>query len=46
MQKKQSALSHDRPLTAMQTAVDWVEFVCKHRGAQHFRVAGTDLSWY
>lgn len=44
--KKQSDLTHDRPMSPLQTAVYWVEFVCRHKDAGHLRVAGTDLPWY
>lgn len=44
--KKQSSLTHDRPMSPLETAVYWVEFVCRHKGAGHLRVAGTDLPWY
>lgn len=44
--KKQSAFMRDRPMSPLQTAIYWVEFVCRHKGARHLRVAGTDLPWY
>ncbi|KAJ3642498.1 hypothetical protein Zmor_025269 [Zophobas morio] len=44
--KRRSDLFHDRPVSPLDTAVYWVEYVIKHRGAPHLRVAGVDLPWY
>jgi hypothetical protein len=44
--KKRSKLFHDREVSPMDTAVYWVEYVIRHRGAPHLRVAGLDLPWY
>lgn len=44
--KKLSKVFHDRPLNPMQTAVYWIEYVIRHEGAPHLRVAGVGLSWY
>ena len=30
----------------METAVYWVEYVIRHKGAPHLKVAGVDLPWY
>jgi hypothetical protein len=30
----------------MDTATYWVEYVIRHKGAPHLRVAGLDLPWY
>jgi hypothetical protein len=30
----------------LDTAVYWVEYVIRHGGAPHLRVAGLDLPWY
>jgi hypothetical protein len=30
----------------MDTAIYWVEYVIRHKGAPHLRVAGLDLPWY
>lgn len=40
-----SELHRDRPLSALDTAVFWVEFVMKHGGARHLRLASRDLNW-
>uniref|UniRef100_A0A3Q3XGL0 UDP glucuronosyltransferase 2 family, polypeptide A4 n=1 Tax=Mola mola TaxID=94237 RepID=A0A3Q3XGL0_MOLML len=40
-----SALHHDRPMTPLNTAVFWVEFVMRHGGA-HLRLASRDLNWF
>lgn len=32
-------------MTPMETAVYWVEYVARHKGAPHMRSAGQDLCW-
>ncbi|XP_063921468.1 UDP-glycosyltransferase UGT5-like [Zophobas morio] len=44
--KKRSEIFHDRLVGPMETAVYWVEYVIRHRGAPHLKVAGVDLPWY
>ncbi|KAJ3642483.1 hypothetical protein Zmor_025265 [Zophobas morio] len=44
--KKRSKLFHDRLVGPMETAVYWVEYVIRHGGASHLKVAGVDLPWY
>ena len=44
--KKRSELFHDRLVGPMETAVYWVEYVIRHGGAPHLKVAGVDLPWY
>ncbi|XP_066156081.1 UDP-glycosyltransferase UGT5-like [Euwallacea fornicatus] len=41
-----SKLYHDRPETPMKTATYWVDYVIRHKGAPHLRVAGVRLPWY
>ncbi|KAG7218998.1 hypothetical protein INR49_005898, partial [Caranx melampygus] len=41
-----SALHRDRPVTPLNTAVFWVEYVMRHGGAQHLRLASHDLNWF
>uniref|UniRef100_T1PAT9 UDP-glucuronosyltransferase n=1 Tax=Musca domestica TaxID=7370 RepID=T1PAT9_MUSDO len=36
----------DQPLTPMETAIFWVEYVLRHDGAPHIRNAGQDLSFW
>lgn len=36
----------DRPLSALDEAVWWVEYVIRHKGAPHLKSAVADLSWY
>lgn len=36
----------DRERKPIDTAVYWTEYVIRHRGAPHLRVAGLDLPWY
>ena len=35
----------DRPMNAKDTAIYWVEYVIKHKGAPHLRYAGADLNF-
>ncbi|KAJ8918828.1 hypothetical protein NQ315_011114 [Exocentrus adspersus] len=44
--KRRSRLMHDRPVKPMDLAVYWTEFVIRHKGAPHLKVAGVDLPWY
>ena len=36
----------DRPMTPLQTAIYWTEYVLRHKGAPYLRTAGADLPWY
>lgn len=40
-----SSLYRDQPKTPLETAVYWIEYVARHKGAPHMRSAGQDLSW-
>ncbi|XP_019894248.2 UDP-glucosyltransferase 2-like [Musca domestica] len=44
--KKLSKRFRDQPLTPMETAIFWVEYVLRHDGASHIRNAGQDLSFW
>lgn len=35
----------DRPMSDKDTAIYWVEYVIKHKGARHLRYAGADLNF-
>ncbi|XP_033502068.2 UDP-glucuronosyltransferase 2A1-like isoform X1 [Epinephelus lanceolatus] len=41
-----SVLHHDRAVAPLSTAVFWVEFVMRHGGARHLRLASHDLNWF
>jgi len=48
---KQNALAvsrmfHDRPMSPLNTAIFWTEYVLRHGGAPHMRSAALDLAWY
>lgn len=43
--RRLSSVHRDRPATPLDTAVFWVEFVMRHRGAKHLRLASRDLTW-
>jgi glucuronosyltransferase len=36
----------DQPLTPLEQAVYWTEYVIRHKGAPHLRSAVLDLAWY
>uniref|UniRef100_A0A6P7GYX7 UDP-glucuronosyltransferase 2B9-like n=1 Tax=Diabrotica virgifera virgifera TaxID=50390 RepID=A0A6P7GYX7_DIAVI len=44
--KIRSSLFHDRPMKPLDLAIYWTEFVIRHKGAHHLRVAALDLLWY
>ncbi|XP_066137700.1 UDP-glycosyltransferase UGT5-like [Euwallacea fornicatus] len=44
--KQRSRLFHDRPMPPMETAVYWVNYIIRHGGAPHLKVAGINLPWY
>ncbi|KAH8317138.1 hypothetical protein KR074_001979, partial [Drosophila pseudoananassae] len=41
-----SEIFRDRQVGAMDTAIYWIEYVIKHRGAPHLVAAGVHLPWY
>ena len=41
-----SRIIRDQPLTPLQQAVYWTEYVIRHKGAPHLRSAVLDLTWY
>lgn len=43
--QRQSKLVSDRPLGAQETAVYWVEYVIRHRGAPHMHYPGADQNF-
>ncbi|XP_069682313.1 UDP-glycosyltransferase UGT5-like isoform X2 [Periplaneta americana] len=44
--KRMSKVYQDRPMSAMDTAIYWTEYVIRHKGAPHLRTAALDLAWY
>ncbi|XP_054967451.2 UDP-glucuronosyltransferase 2B17 isoform X2 [Pan paniscus] len=42
---KLSRIHHDQPVKPLDRAVFWIEFVMRHKGAKHLRVAAHDLTW-
>ncbi|KPU76021.1 uncharacterized protein Dana_GF12119, isoform D [Drosophila ananassae] len=44
--KKASKIFRDRPLSAMDTAMYWIDYVIEHRGAPHLVSVGVELPWY
>ncbi|KAM9828549.1 UDP glucuronosyltransferase 5 family, polypeptide E1 [Syngnathus typhle] len=43
---KVSQLHRDRPMKPVDTAVFWIEYVMRHRGAPHLRTDSYKLPWY
>lgn len=43
--KEISARYRDQPMSPQETAIWWTEYVLRHKGAPHMRVAGQDLSF-
>lgn len=41
-----SSIHRDQPVTPLDTAVYWVEFVMRHGGAKHLRLASHELNWF
>ncbi|KDR22772.1 hypothetical protein L798_15644, partial [Zootermopsis nevadensis] len=41
-----SRIYRDQPLTPLDQAVFWTEYVIRHKGAPHMRSAALDLAWY
>nr|XP_004038806.3 UDP-glucuronosyltransferase 2A2 isoform X2 [Gorilla gorilla gorilla] len=41
-----SRIHHDQPVKPLDRAVFWIEFVMRHKGAKHLRVAAHDLTWF
>ncbi|KAJ8346345.1 hypothetical protein SKAU_G00277460 [Synaphobranchus kaupii] len=41
-----SRIHHDQPMKPLDRAVFWIEFVMRHKGAEHLRVQSHNLSWY
>ncbi|XP_034413671.1 UDP glucuronosyltransferase 5 family, polypeptide G1 [Cyclopterus lumpus] len=41
-----SQLHRDRPMSPMDTAVFWIEYVIRNKGAAHLQSAGFNLPWY
>lgn len=44
--KKLSQKYRDRPMTALQSAVYWTEYVIRHKGAPHLQPASVRLPLY
>ncbi|KAL0270118.1 UNVERIFIED_CONTAM: hypothetical protein PYX00_007627 [Menopon gallinae] len=44
--KRISTVLRDRPMKPMDTAIYWIEYVIRHKGAPHLRSAAQDLRWY
>ncbi|XP_062922150.1 UDP-glucuronosyltransferase 2C1-like [Mobula hypostoma] len=44
--KKLSALHRDQPVSPMERAIFWIEYVARHKGAGHLRSESYRLPWY
>lgn len=36
----------DRPMSPLDTAVYWTEYVIRHKGAHHLKTAAVHMPWY
>lgn len=43
---KVSRLFRDRPMSPLDTAIYWSEYVIRHKGGLHIQSASLELSWY
>jgi glucuronosyltransferase len=41
-----SRIFREQPITPLEQAVYWTEYVIRHKGAPHLRSAVLDLAWY
>uniref|UniRef100_A0A3P8TJ73 UDP-glucuronosyltransferase n=1 Tax=Amphiprion percula TaxID=161767 RepID=A0A3P8TJ73_AMPPE len=41
-----SKLHRDKPMSPMDTAIFWIEYVIRNKGAAHLKSAGFSLPWY
>ncbi|KAM7370387.1 hypothetical protein PAMP_009940 [Pampus punctatissimus] len=44
--KRLSALHRDKPMHPLDTALYWIEFVMRHKGASHLCTESYKMSWY
>ncbi|XP_017040219.2 UDP-glucosyltransferase 2 [Drosophila ficusphila] len=44
--RKMSNRYRDQPMSPLDTAIWWTEYVLRHKGAYHMRVAGQDLGFF
>jgi glucuronosyltransferase len=44
--RRLARIIRDQPLTPLEQAVYWTEYVIRHKGAPHLRSAVLDLAWY
>ncbi|XP_033181643.1 UDP-glucuronosyltransferase 1-2-like [Mastacembelus armatus] len=44
--KRLSELHRDKPMHPLDTAVYWIEFVMRHKGASHLRTESFKMRWY
>ncbi|XP_069578905.1 UDP glucuronosyltransferase 5 family, polypeptide G1 [Brachyistius frenatus] len=44
--RRLSQLHRDQPMSPMDTAVFWIEYVIRNKGAAHLQSAGFSLPWY
>lgn len=43
---KLSQIQQDQPIPPLEVAVFWTEFIMRHKGAEHLRVAAHNLNWF
>jgi glucuronosyltransferase len=43
---KQSQIASDQPLSPLDTAIYWIEYVIRHNGAPHLHYSSVDMPFY
>ncbi|XP_023564562.1 UDP-glucuronosyltransferase 2B18-like, partial [Octodon degus] len=41
-----STIHHDQPMTPLDRAAFWIEYIMRHKGAKHLRPLAHNLTWY
>lgn len=44
--KRLSDVFKDRPMSPIETAIYWIEYVIRHKGAHHLRSPAVVMPWY
>ncbi|XP_017038347.1 UDP-glucosyltransferase 2 [Drosophila kikkawai] len=44
--RARASLYRDRPMKPLETAIWWTEYILRHKGATHMRVAGRELDFF
>lgn len=44
--QKFRGLLNDQPMTGIEKAIWWIEYVIRHKGASHLKSTAVDMAWY